>query len=127
MLHLTQEAALGPDLCFQLQPRKQYTAAQVKDILHVRGLYYGKLGQLYRERKELRSQVPFACVDASEAQSAPDNYTTLSQLAKQLRINAAEEYSVFLQCFCTFWRGVCPCPLPYTGCCTALKQNGFQP
>ena len=78
----------------------------MKDILHIRRLYYGKLGQLYRQRKELRSQVPVACSVGAEAQSAPDNYTALSQLAEQLRINAAEEYSVFLQSFCALWRGV---------------------
>lgn len=81
-------------------------------MLHIRRLYYGKLGQLYRERKELRSQVPLArsAGDAAavEGQSAAENYTALSQLAEQLRINAAEEYSVFLQSFCALWRGVSP-------------------
>lgn len=93
-----------------LQPRKQFSEAQVRDVLHIRRLYYGKLGQLYRERKELRSQVPLArsAEDAAgvEGQSAAENYTALSQLAEQLRINAAEEYSVFLQSFCALWRGV---------------------
>lgn len=99
------------DQCYkELLPRKQFSEDQVRDVLHIRRLYYGKLGQLYRERKELRSQVPLArsAGDAAavEGQSAAENYTALSQLAEQLRINAAEEYSVFLQSFCALWRGV---------------------
>ena len=74
-----------------LQPRMEYTEAQVQDLLHLRRLYYGKLGQLYRQRKELRSQVPLACMGEVEGICATDNYTLLSSLADKLRVNAAEE------------------------------------
>lgn len=91
-----------------LQPKMEYTEAQVQDLLHLRRLYYGKLGQLYRQRKELRSQVPLACMGEVEGICATDNYTLLSGLAEKLRVNAAEEYSVFLQSFCAIFRGVSP-------------------
>lgn len=87
-----------------------YTEAQVQDLLHLRRLYYGKLGQLYRQRKELRSQLPLACMGEAEGICATDNYTLLSSLAEKLRINAAEEYSVFLQSFCAIFRGVSHLP-----------------
>ena len=84
----------------------------MKDLLHLRRLYYGKLGQLYRQRKELRSQVPLACTGEAEGICATHNYTILSSLAEKLRVNAAEEYSVFLQSFCAIFRGVGFLPLP---------------
>ncbi|KAL3142348.1 hypothetical protein ABBQ38_002685 [Trebouxia sp. C0009 RCD-2024] len=90
----------------ELLPKMEYTEAQVQDLLHLRRLYYGKLGQLYRQRKELRSQVPLACMGEVEGICATDNYTLLSGLAEKLRVNAAEEYSVFLQSFCAIFRGV---------------------
>lgn len=83
-----------------------YTESQVRDLLHLRRLYYGKMGQLYRQRKELRSQVPLACMGEVESICATDNYTLLSSLAEKLRVNAAEEYSVFVQSFCAIFRGV---------------------
>ena len=43
---------------------------------------------------------------------ATHNYTLLSSLAEKLRVNAAEEYSVFLQSFCAIFRGVGVLPLP---------------
>lgn len=93
------------------QPRIGYSEAQVKDLLHLRRLYYGKLGQLYRQRKELRSQVPLACMGEVEGICATHNYTLLSSLAEKLRVNAADEYSVFLQSFCAIFRGVGVPPL----------------
>lgn len=90
----------------ELLPRLAYTGSQVQDLLHLRRLYYGKLGQLYRQRKELRSQVPLACMGEVDNICATDNYTLLSNLAEKLRVNAAEEYSVFLQSFCAISRGV---------------------
>ena len=78
----------------------------MRDLLHLRRLYYGKLGQLYRQRKELRSKVPLACMGEVENICATDNYTLLTGLADKLRENAAEEYSVFVQSFCAIFRGV---------------------
>ena len=91
---------------FVLQVRLSYTDSQVRDLLHLRRLYYGKMGQLYRQRKELRSQVPLACMGDVDTICATDNYTKLSDLAEKLRLNAAEEYSVFVQSFCAVLRGV---------------------
>ena len=101
-----------------LQPRIAYSEAQAKDLLQLRRLYYGKLGQLYRQRKELRSQVPLACMGEVEGICATRNYTVLSSLAEKLRMNAAEEYSVFLQSFCAIFRGVSfspSAPVPVLG------------
>ena len=83
-----------------------YTESQVRDLLHLRRLYYGKMGQLYRQRKDLRSEVPLACMGEVENICATHNYTLLSNLAGKLRQNAAEEYSVFVQSFCAIFRGV---------------------
>ncbi len=82
-----------------------YTESQVRDLLHLRRLYYGKMGQLYRQRKDLRSEVPLACMGEVENICATHNYTLLSNLAEKLRQNAAE-YSVFVQSFCAIFRGV---------------------
>lgn len=90
----------------ELLPRLSYTESQVRDLLHLRRLYYGKLGQLYRQRKELRSKVPLACMGEVENICATDNYTLLTGLADKLRENAAEEYSVFVQSFCAIFRGI---------------------
>ena len=43
---------------------------------------------------------------------ATRNYTLLSGLAEKLRVNAADEYSVFLQSFCALFRGVGFLPFP---------------
>ena len=114
-------------MCLLLQPRLSYTESQVRDLLYLRRLYYGKLGQLYRQRKELRSQVPLACTAEAENICATDNYTVLSDLAEKLRVNAAEEYSVFVQSFCAIFRGVsfqnglcCPCLSGWAVLCCAV-------
>ncbi|DBA81179.1 TPA: hypothetical protein ACH3X2_006997 [Trebouxia sp. C0005] len=90
----------------ELLPRLAYAESQVRDLLHLRRLYYTKMGQLYRQRKELRAQVPLACMGEVENICATDNYTLLSNLAEKLRQNAAEEYSVFVQSFCAIFRGI---------------------
>ena len=89
-----------------------FTESQVRDLLYLRRLYYGKLGQLYRQRAELRGQVPLARMGEAETICATDNYTVLSDLAEKLRVNAAEEYSVFVQSFCAIFRGVSLLPVP---------------
>ena len=105
-----------------MQPRIAYTNAQTQDLLHLRRLYYGKLGQLYRQRKELRSQVPLACMGDVEGACATDNYTLLSSLAEKLRVNAAEEYNVFLQSFCAIFRGVRHLPSGQKWCCIYVQS-----
>ena len=65
----------------------------------------------------------------AEGICATDNYTLLSSLAEKLRVNAAEEYSVFLQSFCAVFRGVGLLPLPAlrTMSCLCPCLHGFLP
>lgn len=79
---------------------------QVQDVLYLRQLFYGKLGQLSRQRQVLLDQL----IECHQAASTPlDKSTGLNRLAEALRKNAAEEYRTVLEFAAAFHCGVSSC------------------
>ena len=104
--------ALLLDASSVMQVALQYTEAQEQDLLHLRRLFYGKLGQLARERALLLSKMPAACnvVENNEPISfhlgfrhVADQLTLTKEVSDQLCANHAEESSVYMSHgFCLF-------------------------
>ncbi|KAL3132930.1 hypothetical protein ABBQ38_006844 [Trebouxia sp. C0009 RCD-2024] len=81
----------------------ELSEAQIQDLLHLRRLFCGKIGQLGRARKALMSQLPSESIGASHASDKLDQVTSL---AEQLRANGSEEYRTYMQYASTFYRGI---------------------
>ena len=86
-----------------------YTQDQTKDLMHLRQLFYSKVGQLCRERKALLCQM--ADEQDVGANIGLDDVSVrlseVSDLAEQLRANGADEYRTYMQFSSAFSRGVC--------------------
>lgn len=86
-----------------------YTQDQTKDLMHLRQLFYSKVGQLCRERKALLCQM--ADDQDVGANIGLDDVSVrlseVSDLAEQLRANGADEYRTYMQFSSAFSRGVC--------------------
>ena len=95
-----------------MQVALQYTEAQEQDLLHLRRLFYGKLGQLARERAALLSKMPAACNVAENNEPisfhlgyrhVADQFALTKEVSDQLCANHAEESSVYMaHGFCLF-------------------------
>ena len=81
----------------------ELTEAQVQDLLYLRRLFCGKLGQLGRARKQLVSKLP---CEAMGACHVSDKLEHLTHIAEQLTANGREEYRSYMQFSCAFYRGV---------------------
>ena len=87
----------------------KFTEAQEQDLLHLRRLFYGKLGQLSRERAALLKQMP-APAQHSEAVSFHRGFRNVAEqlaltkeVSDQLCANHAAESSVYqIHGFCMF-------------------------
>lgn len=79
------------------------TEAQVQDLLYLRRLFCGKIGQLSRSRKELMSKLPSDSIGICHAS---DKLEEVTNLAEQLRANGSEEYRTYMQFASSFYRGV---------------------
>ena len=100
------------DASIVTQVALQYTEAQEQDLLHLRRLFYGKLGQLARERAALLSKMPAACnvVENNEPISfhlgyrhVADQFALTKEVSDQLCANNAEESLVYMSHgFCLF-------------------------
>ena len=86
-----------------LQNNVELSEAQIQDLLHLRRLFCGKIGQLGRARRSLLSQLPSESIGISHASDKLDQMTSL---AEQLRANGSEEYRTYMQFASTFYRGV---------------------
>ena len=75
----------------------------MQDLLYLRRLFCGKIGQLGRDRKNLISQLPSESIGISHASDKLDQVTSL---AEQLRANGGEEYRTYMQFASSFYRGV---------------------
>lgn len=78
--------------------------SQVQDLLYLRQLFYGKRGQLSRQRQGylnhlLKLHQDSACTPLDQA-------TNLNEPAENLRKNAAEEYRTVMQFCSAFYCGV---------------------
>lgn len=87
-----------------LQTTKNLTDAQVQDLLHLRRMFYGRLGQLMRHRKQLLSQVPKTGLHPSGSSNSDAAGT--DQLAQQLKTSGADEYQAYTTFASVFFRGV---------------------
>ncbi len=97
---------------FVLQTVVSYTPEQVKDLMHLRLLFYSRIGQLCRERKALlRHMADEQDVGANIGlDDVSVRLSEVSDLAEQLRANGADEYRTYMQFSSAFSRGV---SLPY--------------
>jgi len=90
-----------------LQTRLHLTEAQRTDLMHLRRLFYAKMGALKRERKQLLQQVP-----TGAAQSTVEASTRLAEItaiAQQLHDNSAAEFKTYMQFGSAYRRGVSHC------------------
>lgn len=89
------------------QEAVEYSEEQVQDLLHIRHLFYTRLGQLARERTQLlRKLLKDEGQDVCACYHASDKLSQLTLGSEQLRENAALEYRVYLQFASAFYRGV---------------------
>lgn len=86
-----------------LQGTIELTEAQVQDLLYLRCLFCGKIGQLGRSRKDLISKLPSESIGICHAS---DKLEEVTNLAEQLRANGSEEYRTYMQFASSFYRGV---------------------
>ncbi|DBB00359.1 TPA: hypothetical protein ACH3X1_013711 [Trebouxia sp. C0004] len=85
-----------------------YTPEQMKDLLHLRLLFYSQVGQLCRERKALLRYMADE-QDVGTNTGLDDVSVRLSEvsdLAEQLRANSADEYRTYMQFSSAFFRGL---------------------
>ncbi|DBA70363.1 hypothetical protein WJX79_000172 [Trebouxia sp. C0005] len=85
-----------------------YTPEQVKDLMHLRLLFYSRIGQLCRERKALlRHMADEQDVGANIGlDDVSVRLSEVSDLAEQLRANGADEYRTYMQFSSAFSRGL---------------------
>ncbi len=105
--------------CNRLQIAVDLTEAQVQDLLYLRRLFCGKIGQLGRARKDLMSKMPSESIGICHAS---DKLEEVTNLAEQLRANGSEEYRTYMQFASSFYRGVsflCPC---ISGTCVVCRM-----
>ena len=99
--------ALSENKCIAtvLQAALQLTEAQQVDLIHLRRLFYGRVGALARERRQLLLKLPVS--GASE--SAPEASSRLADVrtvAQQLQDNSCTEFRMYLQLTSAYRRGV---------------------
>ena len=85
-----------------------YMPDQIRDLMHLRQLFYSKVGQLCRERKALlRRMADEQDVGANIGlDDVSVRLSEVSDLAEQLRANGADEYRTYMQFSSAFSRGV---------------------
>ena len=74
-------------------------------MMYLRRLFFGKMGQLARERKNMIAKLPTDPMSMRLCH-ASDKLTEMERLAEQLRANGAEEYRTYVQLSSAFYRGV---------------------
>lgn len=79
------------------------TQDQVSDMLHLRRLVIGKLGQLARQRQGLVSRLHS---DSTEDSHISDKLADLTTVTEQLQANGNEEYRTHMQLVSAMFRGV---------------------
>lgn len=91
-----------------MQTVLQYTEEQEQDLMHLRRLFYGKIGQLCRERRAILKQMGTGH-DLGAGVGLDDVSVRLSEvsnLAERLQANGADEYRTYMQFTSAFLRGV---------------------
>ena len=92
-----------------MQVAMEFSKKQQQDMLHLRRLFYGKLGQLSRARAAIIDQLP---AEAQHVTDLPSNKAIAHDLADttewadQLCANGAEESRAHLFCAVALYGGV---------------------
>jgi len=106
-----------------------YSESQQQDMLHLRRLLYGKLGQLSRARAAIMAHMPAAIQHDAvlpfnlDMKSTANKFTETKEWSDQLCANRAEESRAYLYCGVCLYRGVsllafcAACVLLQTGAC----------
>ncbi len=95
-----------------MQVAMDFSKSQQEDMLHLRRLFYGKLGQLSRARAAIMDQLP---AEVQHVTDLPANETIAHDLADttdwadQLCANGAEESRAHLFCAMALYGGVSCC------------------
>lgn len=89
-----------------LQTALRLTEAQRADMLHLRKLFYAKIGAIRRDRAGLWPKVPFEV--AGTAADATTKTLITSSLARQLQESGTAEFRATMQFGSAFERGVGP-------------------
>ena len=95
-----------------MQATMDYSESQQQDMLHLRRLFYGRLGQLSRVRAAIMIHMPAAVNHDAvlpfnlDMKSAADKSTETKEWAEQLCANRAEESRAYLYCAVCLLRGV---------------------
>ena len=92
----------------------QHTDSQTQDWLHLRELFYFKIGQLARERKALLINMTQYQMDMGHVS---DKLTRMTKWSDHLRLNGAEEYRSYCMFATAFLRGVCFSFIQKAYCC----------
>ena len=88
-----------------VQTALQLTEAQQVDLMHLRRLFYARLGALARERKQLLQQLPVTGASTS-APEASSRLADVRTIAQQLQDNSCLEFRMYLQLTSASRRGV---------------------
>ena len=89
-----------------------YSESQQQDMLHLRRLLYGKLGQLSRARAAIMAQMPAAIQHDAvlpfnlDMKSTANKFTETKEWSDHLCANRAEESRAYLYCGVCLYRGV---------------------
>ncbi len=89
-----------------------YSESQQQDMLHLRRLFYGRLGQLSRVRAAIMTHMPAAVSHDAvlpfnlDMKPAANKLTETKEWAEQLCANRAEESRAYLYCAVCLLRGV---------------------
>ena len=86
-----------------LQAAVDLSEAQVQDLLYLRHLFCGKIGQLKRARLQLVAKLSS---DTADNCHVTDKLAQLTSLTEQLRANGSEEYRAHMQLTSAMCRGV---------------------
>ena len=87
-----------------LQASLHLAEAQQVDMIHLRRLFYAKIGALRRERSQLVQQVPAGA--AHSTAEASTRLADITAIAQQLHDNSAAEFKTYMQFCSAYQRGV---------------------
>ena len=114
LLHDIIQSADSVRAC--VQTVLQYSAEQEQDLMHLRRLFYGKIGQLCRERIALLKQMGSdqELVVGIGLDDVSVRLSEVSDLAQRLQANGADEYRTYMQFTSAVLRGVSLANLQFT-------------
>ena len=86
-----------------VQAALQLTASQKDDLMHLRRLFYGKVAQIARQRRDILKRMASSELDLMRKNN---KNLELEELTTQLRQNGMEDYRTHIQCTAVMYDGV---------------------